>query len=152
MVSEALLRHMRRHGVLRSQVRTRSALAQPIVSTIDHHNVNPGGASGFFRPWGPALKMSPRERRKEMADFVHARTVVAKSIEKKQNAVRFNVRPPRAIKPRLMSEKMLQRLGFKIQPVTSMRNPFWDSQGTDARRALKAQEDKQSRGYGILHQ
>jgi hypothetical protein len=146
MATPALLDHMRRRGVMKSQLRRNSAVL------IDPLDGAPRGSVGApYLPFGDhseVANMDPRERKAELGDFVDARVRVSLKLRNRENEKRVQMKPPREVKVKLLSQREMARLGVNYQPMSTMssayQNPAWDAT-VEAADQLESQRGKIAR-------
>jgi len=119
-MSEAMRDHLRRTGVTPALIKQLG-----VTSTVVEHSINGNAAVAPYMPFGEHFSgWSADRKRKEAADFVVDTLDHARNLRAKSRGHGRQLPNAKAVKPVLLHEKEMKRLGLSIQPTAYTRNPM----------------------------
>lgn len=112
--------HLKRTGVSPLLIKQLAA-----TSTVVEHNIGGGSGAAPYLPFGEHFKgWSADKKRQEAADFVIDTLDHARNLRARSSGHNRQLPNAKAVKPVLLHEKEMKRLGLHIQPTAYTRNPM----------------------------
>lgn len=120
MPSEAIRDHLKRTGVSPALIKQLG-----VTSTVVEHHIGSGNALAPYMPFGEYFKnWTPAQKNKEAADFVIDTLDHTRNLRARHAGHNRQLPNAKAVKPVLLHENEMKRLGLAVQPTAYVRNPM----------------------------